>query len=127
MMQHIKLVSRYTAVSAICVLLNNIILIAGEGAGIHYVWSTLVCFIGVGAFAYVSHAHFTFGAVRSWAGYTRYLGTQFIGMLATLALFYLFIDLLDWPMWVAAPVVTVLMFLVNFVATRWAVTTQRTD
>ncbi len=122
-----KHISRYTLVGLVCVGLNNIILIAGDQMGFHYAVLTLVCFILVGAIGYAAHASFTFEASWSVGGYTRYLMAQGMGLAITLLLLFLMVEKAGWPMWVCAPVVTILMFFYHFVSTRWAVLFKRSS
>lgn len=123
----LPVLSRYSVIGIASVLANNIILITGAMLGVHYVASTLVCFFLIGALAYIGHANITFSANHSFSGYLRYCATQGIGLGLTLAILFVMIDLLFWPIWVAAPVVSALMFLYTFAATRWAVTYGYSD
>lgn len=118
----IPVLSRYSIIGIASVLANNFILIAGDQLGVHYAVSTLVCFFLVGALAYLGHANVTFAAGHSIAGYARYCGTQGFGLCLTLAILFVMIDVLAWPIWIAAPLVSALMFVYTFIATRWAVT-----
>ncbi|MFU7527855.1 GtrA family protein [Qipengyuania sp. ASV99] len=118
----IPVLSRYSIIGIASVLANNVILIAGHMLGVHYAISTLVCFFLIGALAYVGHANITFAARHSIAGYARYCGTQAFGLCLTLAILFVMIDLLAWPIWISAPLVSALMFVYTFIATRWAVT-----
>lgn len=113
--------SRYAAVGVISVALNNIILIAGDALGLHYVASTLACFFVIGGLAYLAHTNITFEVSRSLIGYLRYCATQVTTLALTLGMLHIAIDQLAWSIWIAAPIVSVAMLLFNFIATRWAV------
>ena len=117
----LPVLSRYTVIGVLSVLANNVILIAGEMIGLHYAVSSVVCFLVIGALAYVAHAQITFSAESTFIGYLRYCGTQLFGLVLTLALLAAMIDLLEWQMWIAAPVLSVAMLVYTFIATRWAV------
>ncbi|MEO1729837.1 MAG: GtrA family protein [Pseudomonadota bacterium] len=113
--------SRYTLIGIASVAANNVILIAGDALGVHYAFSTLLCFFLIGALAYIGHANITFEASHSLMGYLRYCATQAFGLLLTLVMLHGMIDRLYWPIWVAAPAVSIAMFVYTFLATRWAV------
>ncbi len=117
----LRTISRYTIVGLVCVALNNVILIGGEAMGIHYAIATVICFFFVGGLAYATHADYTFEAGRSWLGYGRFLGTQTLGLVLTLAILFVLSDGLGLSIWIAAPTVTIIMFIYQFLATRWAV------
>ncbi len=111
----------YSVIGAVCLAINNVILIGGERLGVHYLPATLFCYVFVGGFAFVCHAKLTFRTMPSWRGYLRFQAAQATGAVLTLAMLFALRGLLDLPMWVAAPAATLAMFVYNFVSTRWAV------
>lgn len=116
---------RYIIVGIACVVLNNAILIGGENLGIHYVISAIICFIFVGGLAYLAHANFTFDSKNSWTGYFRFLGAQSLGLILTIILLYILSEQFSFPIWIAAPVTTITIFVYQFLSTRWAILANR--
>jgi len=114
----------YLVIGAICIALNNAILIGGDLLGFHYAATVLVCYVLVGAFAFLCHARLTFGRAPTWHGYARFQATQGAGTLVTLAILFLASDVVGLPMWFAAPIATLVMVAYNFLSTRWAVSTS---
>ncbi|MCE7797469.1 GtrA family protein [Sphingobium sufflavum] len=112
---------RYLLVGAACALFNNIILIGGDAAGLHYAVSVLLTFVLMLPLSYLAHASWTFDATVNWPAFGRFL----LGSLSSLAMATfavgLFHDALRLPMVLAAPVATVVMTVYNFLMTRWAV------
>src|SRR6185503_14607244 len=91
-------VGRYLGVGLACAILHNVVMIAGDLAGWHYVASSFVSLVVVTVFGYLLHSRWTFpGAER-----------------------YVLVDLFGLPVPIAAPVVTVVLFAFNFTANRWA-------
>lgn len=117
--------SRYLVVGASCAVLNNIILIAGDAAGLHYAVAILLTFILVLPLSYLAHAFWTFSAVLSWEAFGRFL----MGSLLSLGVASVAVGLLkgglQLPMLVTAPLATVAMTIYNFLMTRWAVAKHR--
>jgi putative flippase GtrA len=114
-------VGRFFLVSLACALLHNAILIAGDWGGLHYVVSTVISFAVVVCAGYWLHGAWTFPrAERGGMSFARYA----LSMSANLPLFvagmFLSVDLAGLPVAIAAPLVTVLLWLFNFLATRWA-------
>lgn len=115
------LFARFGTVGVACALLHNAIMIVGDALGLHYAFSTLLSFAIVVPFGYWLHTRWTWPrAPRDRVSLARYA----LGMSGNLPLFvagmFLFVDLLSLPVVLAAPLLTVLLFLFNFVATRWA-------
>jgi putative flippase GtrA len=114
-------VPRYVVVGAFCAGLYNLMMIAGDAAGIGYLWSTVVAFVILVLVGYALHCLYTFSEKLSWPGLARYTGAMLLTLPLSLAGIYLFRGLLHLPMLIASPLVTVSLFVWNFLATRWAV------
>lgn len=115
---------RFVAVSVACALLHNAIVIAGDGLGLHYAAASLLSFAVVVLFGYWLHCAWTFPAAeRGAVSLARYA----LSMSANLPLFvagmFLAVDAAGMAVAFAAPLVTVLLWAFNFVATRWALRT----
>ena len=117
---------RYLAVGLACALLHNVIVIAGDAAGMHYAASSVVSLVVVTAFGYWLHSRWTFpDAGRGGATFTRYAVTVSANFPLSLAGLFVFVDLLAIPVPIAAPAVTVILLAFNFVANRWALRVRR--
>lgn len=115
---------RFVVVSVACALLHNAIVIAGDGLGLHYAAASLLSFAAVVLFGYWMHCAWTFpGAARGAMSLARYA----LSMSANLPLFvagmFLAVDVAGLAVGLAAPLVTVLLWAFNFLATRWALRT----
>jgi putative flippase GtrA len=69
---------------------------------------------------YVLHSLFTFGAPPARSSFVRYALAMLANFPLWAAALYVFGDLLRVPITVVAPAATLLIFLWNYVAARWA-------
>jgi putative flippase GtrA len=115
------LAGRFLLVSVSCALLHNCVMVAGDWVGWHYAASTLVSFAIVAAIGYWLHSNWTFpGAERGALPFARYAASLSVNLPGFILGMYLAVDLAGLPVVLAAPLVTVLLGVVNFAATRWA-------
>lgn len=114
-------VSHYTAVSLFCVLFNNVLLIALDAAGIHYGAAVLISAAVMIPLSYALHCTLTFAAEPGWRAFVRYFGVQIVNTPVAWLLFLLIHDWGGLAMLFAAPVVTGLLFLWNFLTSGWAI------
>jgi hypothetical protein len=115
------LAGRFFAVSVACALLHNALMIAGDWLGWHYAASSVASFAIVAGFGYWLHSAWTFpGAGRGAVAFARYAASMSLNLPAFLLGMYLAVDLAGLPVVAAAPLVTVLLWAMNFAATRWA-------
>lgn len=112
---------RYLVVGLICALLHNAIMIGGDFAGLHYVASSLVSFAVVVVVGFALHCHFTFQQDPSVKSFVRYAAGMAANFPLSIALMFIFCDLAKLSVPVAAPLATVLLFVWNFAASRWAI------
>jgi putative flippase GtrA len=112
---------RFLAVSVSCALLHNALMVAGDWLGWHYAVSSLASFPCVVALGYWLHSAWTFpGAGRSGVTFARYAVSMSLNLPAFIAGMFLAVDLAGLPVAIAAPLVTVLLWAMNFATTRWA-------
>lgn len=111
---------RYTLVAFVCAATHNAILLIADLWHIHYAVSCVISYGIVVVLGFALHARFTFGPAPTRASFGRYA----LGMAAnypmTLVLLFLLHDAARLPMAIAAPVATVVQFVWNYLATRWA-------
>jgi putative flippase GtrA len=113
--------SRYLVIGAVCALLNNLILIGGDAAGLHYIASIMLTFMMVLPVSYLAHACWTFDVALSWTAFGRFvIGSVSSLFVASLTIWFFF-ALLGLPMAASAPLATVAMTVYNFAMTRWAI------
>lgn len=115
---------RFFVVGVLCAVLHNAIMIAGDALGLHYVASSLLSFAIVVATGYLLHSTWTFPAARrAMPTFARYTGSMSINLPLFVAGMFVFVDLAGLPVAIASPLVTVLLLVFNFFATRWALRT----
>ena len=117
-------VPRYVVVGAFCAGRYNLIMIAGDALRVSYVWSTVFAFVLLVLVGYALHCLYTFSEKLSWSGLARYTGAMLLTLPLSLVGIYLFRGLAHLPMWIASPLLTLSLFVWNFIATRWAVVTR---
>jgi len=119
---------RFIATGLACAVLHNVIMIACHFLGLHYVPSSVISFGVVVLVGYGLHSGWTFPGARRGAGS---LARYALSMSANLPLFvaglYVLVDLLGLSVPLATPLVTVLLMVFNFIATRWALRVERRD
>lgn len=119
-------IGRFLAVGIACALLHNIIMIAGDFIGWHYVASSVVSLVVVTAMGYWLHSRWTFpDAELGQTSFTRYAAAVGANYPLSLAGLFVFVDLLGISVLVAAPATTVILLTFNFVANRWALNVRR--
>jgi putative flippase GtrA len=115
------LAGRFFAVGLACALLHNALMVAGDWLGWHYAASSVVSFAIVTSTGYWMHSAWTFpGARRGAMTFARYAASMSLNLPAFVFGMYLAVDLAGLPVVAAAPLVTVLLWAMNFAATRWA-------
>lgn len=115
---------RYLVIGLCCAVLNNVILIGADFAGLHYVSATLLTFATTVPLAYLAHATWSFSAERSWRAFGRFVLGSISSLLVAAAAIAFFCGALDLPMIVGAPSATLAMTVYNFLMARWAVTNR---
>jgi putative flippase GtrA len=115
------ILGRALTVGLICAVLHNVIMIVGDWAGLHYAVSLVYSFAIVVVVGYWLHSGWTFrGAKRSGTSFVRYAVVASANYPASLAGMYVFVDLAGLGVPIASPIVTMLLFALNFLGNRWA-------
>jgi putative flippase GtrA len=112
--------SRFALVGALCALLSNVAVIALVRQGFSGLAASLLAFGPVLITGYVLHTMFTFATQPSRVTFLRYALAMLANFPLWAAVLYLFGDLLHVSITLLAPATTVLIFLWNYVAARWA-------
>jgi putative flippase GtrA len=118
------IVGRALVVGLACALLHNAIMIAGDLAGLHYALSLVVSFVIVVVAGYWLHSGWTFATPRSGAAFRRYAMIAAANYPMSLAGMFVSVDLVGLSVPVASPIVTVVLFALNFAGNRWALGAQ---
>ena len=112
---------RYIAVSGVCALANNVILVVGDHVGLPLLASIALSYACVVVLGYCAHARFTFSQPWGLGAFLRYA----LAMAANIPVFAAMVaglHALRVPMWIAAPTATLAMLAVNYILAKWAVT-----
>ncbi len=113
--------ARYTIVGGVCAGANNVAIIGGSLVGLNYVVTSVAAFFIVTPLAYYLHTSITFKQHRTFWGLLRFsagVATNFPLFLVCMAVFVTWLNV---PVFIAAPVVTVLLFFWSYALANWAV------
>jgi len=112
--------SRFALVGVLCAFLSNVSVIALAHVGFGSLVASMLAFPPVLLGGYALHSMFTFGAPPARTSFVRYALAMLANFPVWAAALYVFGDLLNVPITVVAPATTLLIFLWNYVAARWA-------
>ena len=112
---------RYTVVGIFCALANNVIMIGTELLGGHYLLGVLLAVLFVAPSAYVLHSLFTFERSLSFRTFARFAAGILAGYPLTIGSMVILCSGFRFPVFVAAPLATLVLFLWNFAAAHWAI------
>lgn len=113
--------TRFAIVGLLCAATHNAILLAADLWHIHYALSCAISYVIVVTLGFALHVCYTFQQPATAASFWRYGLSMAANYPLTLAALFLMCDIGSWPIAVAAPMATVLLFAVNFLASRWAI------
>lgn len=112
---------RYAVVAAICLATHNAIMIVADWSGLTLLEAAVTSFCIMVTLGYLLLSAFVFRGTRTWRGFWRYTGAMAANFPLSTGLLWLFFDLAGQPMAIAAPAATVVMVVVNYAASRWAI------
>lgn len=116
---------RYFVGGALCAGLHNLILIGADAAGIRYQIGLLISAAIVVPLGYLFHTLLTFERAPSRDRLQRYLAGAASGFAISAGLMALFCSGLGWPVAIATPIATIVLFFWNFASARWAILLAR--
>ncbi len=119
--------TRYGMVAGSCFLLHNAIMVVADGCGLALLPAALTSFCVLAVTGYLLLCAFVFRGTRSWRGFARYTGAMAMNFPISTGLAWLFLVPLHQPMVIAAPAATLIMVVVNYVASHWAIMGGRTS
>ncbi len=114
-------ISRYMSVGLICAMIQNLIMIVSGFTRLHYLPATLISVVVVAPVGYFLHCRYTFGQDRSVRSFLRFFGGFAVAYPFYLALIALFCSGFGWPVAIAAPLTTLILFAFNYLWARWAI------
>lgn len=117
--------TRYLGVSLFCFLFNNALFILLDRAGIWYGASVAISAAVMIPLGFVLQSRATFDRGLNWPAFGRYALVMMANPPVAFALFWLFHDRGGLPMLFAAPLVTGLMLVWNFMTSSWAILSRR--
>lgn len=116
---------RYLCGAGVCALANNIVLVAVDAMGGPLLAGILASWLVGGCIGYAWHARVTWHSAMTRSGLARFLGGALAGVPVAWAVLWLFAGWLRWPMWLAGPAMTLVLFAYHainaWVAIRWPV------
>ena len=114
---------RYLVGAGLCALVSNAVLIAMDLLDCPLLANVLLSWFAGGLIGYVWHSQVTYGEPARLSALARFMGGALLGVPLAWAALYLFHDLAGWPMWLAAPATTVVLFCYHWcnawLAIRW--------
>ncbi len=113
-------VGRYVLVSGICVVIQNVVLISADRAGLPYELAILLSTAILLPTGFFLQSHCTFSVDKTFAAFVRYAGTMVSALPISMALAWVFCGLLRWPMFVASPAISLCLFCWNYAVSSWA-------
>lgn len=116
---------RYAVVAGSCLVLHNLIMITADYAGLSMWQAAVTSFCIMVVVGYLLLCMFVFHGTRSWRGFLRYAGAMAANFPLSTGLLWILFGLLHQPMAMAAPAVTLVMVMVNYLASHWAITGKR--
>lgn len=116
---------RYLGVSLFCFLFNNALFILLDRTGVWYGASVVISATVMIPLGFVLQSRATFARELNWPAFGRYTLVMLANPPVAFMLFWLFHDQGGMPMLFAAPLVTGLLLVWNFLTSSWAILSRR--
>lgn len=113
-------ISSYGAVSLLCFVLNNLLLILADKNGLPLWASLLLSGATIIPLGYLLQSTLTFQIAFGWPAFARYSLIMLPNLPFAFAILWVLRDLVRLPMHYAAPAATVLMLIWNAAGSAWA-------
>lgn len=114
----------YLTIGSFCALFNNVLLIWLDHIRVYYGISVVISAAIMIPMGFALHARFTYLVAPTAAAFARYASLQLCN---TPAAWLLLLIIHDWnglAMMYAAPIITIILFVWNYVLTGWALSGQ---
>jgi putative flippase GtrA len=125
MIAHSRRAPRYIAVSLICVIVNNALLIGLDAAGVHYWVSVLVSAAVMIPLSFSLQARITYRTAPDWGQSGRYFAVMIVNTPCAWAILWAIHDRGGLAMVYASPITIGILFLWNYIGTGWAILRRR--
>jgi len=119
--RHQKWAPRYLGVSLACILFNNALLILLDDVGVHYAVAVLISAMVMIPAGFLLQSRFTFAASGSWHAFFRYTTVLIVNIPLAWLLLWAIHDQARLPMLYASPLMTLMLFVWNYLASGWAI------
>jgi putative flippase GtrA len=116
--------TRYTIVSVICLIIQNIILISSDFTSLHYQTAVILSTIVLIPVGFLLQAYFTFSVERTFSAFFRYSVALSLNLPLTMLIAWILCGILKFPMMIASPVMSVMLYGWNYFATKWALSVK---
>lgn len=105
---------RYGAGSILCATVNNVILITCDFQGLPLFAGVLLSWLGGGITGYLWHAKVSFRSRPALGSFVHFMGGALAGLPLAWIVLWLFHEVWAWPMWLAGPAATLVLFLYHY-------------
>lgn len=111
----------YLIVAGLCLVVHNSILIVTDALGFSLHVIVFSSFVVVATVGYIGHSLATFARPLNWRGFFRYSAAMTANIPIIFGLVWFIRDFLGLPMLLVAPLSSVLMLVINYCLSRWAI------
>lgn len=116
---------KYALVGAAFAVLNMLLIILLDRAGIHYAISILIAAAILIPLSYWPHVKFTYQVNPGFGSFLRYLGAQLVNTPIMITLMFIATEWLAMPVWFATPAALLTLFILNLFSSYWAIVLHR--
>ncbi|EBI0064990.1 TPA: GtrA family protein [Citrobacter amalonaticus] len=114
----------YLCISGCCFLGHNAIMIVADSLCVALWLAILLSFAIIATVGYILHSLFTFKQPLSFAGFGRYTISMLLNIPLAFVSTWIWYHWLEFPMTIAAPLASLCMLVLNFLLSRWAISTS---
>lgn len=111
----------YLIVSGLCFAVHNVTLIGGDTFGLPLWLIISLSFAIVQPLGYLGHSLATFARPLSWRAFFHYSAAMAANIPIAFGLVWLVRDFVGLPMMIVAPLSSVLILVINYCLSRWAI------
>lgn len=112
---------RYGLTAALCLVLNNGIMVAADTIGMSLASAASAAFCIMVVIGYLLLSGWTYSVERSWTAFGRYVGAMAFNFPITLGMLWVVRRGLDEPMAIASPIASLSVTAINVFSSYWAV------
>ena len=112
--------TRFVLVGGLCALLSNVAVVLLVRSGFGILAASVIAFGPVLLAGYGLHSFFTFGTQPTQLTFLRYTFATAANFPLSVCVLYVGCDLLRLPVELVAPGTTALLFLWNYISSKWA-------